>query len=370
MKITFLYDPIHEYQKMLFNMYKVSINWYQQKGFIATYYKSVDNNLNDDYAHNSKIKSKKQNYSINTNKKTDNKINLVFPKWDYIKTSDFWDKLNSIPRLYDNYPFINPDNIHELYDLCLQDKPIDVTRYSKNWKSLEKEFIKYYENNIDLDNKVKSVEVYLTRYGTPSTYIIGVCQNKSLLRIYLRDDQYIDEIAKSIVSGYFSISVDQVEDNPNTTYTWEEKNKIIDYHFINHPYKDLFPNYISTVDVLRIGEVKPKIIEDSNKIYAEIGFPLNCEMKIQNNQIKSGQEYIVNLTKSEKNVLIKLIQNKGEIISYDQIAETLWGQDYCNYFSIKAVNKIVERIKIKLKDHGIRKEIILNKRGLGYVYLG
>lgn len=148
------------------------------------------------------------------------------------------------------------------------------------------------------------------------------------------------------------------------------KNKIIDYHFLSQPYKDIFPNYTSTVDMLRKGEVKPKIIEDSNKIYAEIGFPLNCEMKIQNNQIKCGQEYIVNLTKSEKNVLIKLIQNKGEIISYDQIAETLWGQDYCNYFSIKAVNKIVERIKIKLKDHGIRKEIILNKRGLGYVYLG
>lgn len=210
---------------MLFNMYKVSINWYQQKGFIATYYKSFDNNLNDDYQNNSKIKTKKQNYSIYTNKKADNNINLVFPQWDYIKTSDFWDKLKTIPRLYDNYPFINPDNIHELYDLCVQDKPIDITSYLKRWRSLEKEFIKYYENNIDSDNKVKIVEVYLTRYGTPSTYIIGVGQDKSLLRIYLRDDQYIDEIAKSIVSGYFSISVDQVEDNPNTTYTWEEKTK-------------------------------------------------------------------------------------------------------------------------------------------------
>ena len=361
MKINFIYDPIHEYQKMLFNMYKVSINWYQQKGYLASYY-NEDESVTNTYG------VLGEGFDYISYKEAD--IKLIIPNWDYVKSSAFWKKLSKLPRLYNKYFLTAGDKIPELYELCASDGPIDFSTYIKRWKEVESQFINYYNKYIDLQNKVKNVEIYLTRYGTSLVYNIGLDKDKSILRVYLRQDQDIDKIAKAIVSGYFTIALDPVENNPNTTYTWEEKNKIIDYHFINPPYKNLFPNYIFTVDILRVGEVKPKIIENSNKIYAEIGYPVNCELKIQNNQIKCGQIYIVSLTKSEKNVLIKMINKKGEMISYDQIAEVLWGQDYYNFFSIKAVNKIVERIKIKLKDQGVRKEIILNKRGLGYVYLG
>jgi hypothetical protein len=343
MEITIKYDPTYEYRKLLFNLHKVSINWYQSKGFVAS-------------------------HEIKDNP------HIVIPEWEYLKTHEFWNQLSKIPLIYSHYPYIETTVMNKLFELVEMQDVNDILAVkniiTESWKGVENDFLDFYQKQVDKTNTIKTVELYMTAYGTSSVYSIGFGPDKSKLYIFLRQDQDVSNIARCILSGYFSAAIDQVENNPKTSYTWEEKNRIIDYYFINTKLKDLFPNYKSLVEKLRSDEIKPSLIEQSNKIYAELGFPLNCEIKIQNNQIKYADKYIVSLTKSEKSVLFKLIKSKGEMISYDQIAEVLWGEDYYNFFSLKAVNKIVERIKTKLKNEGIHKEIILNKRGVGYVYLG
>lgn len=104
--------------------------------------------------------------------------------------------------------------------------------------------------------------------------------------------------------------------------------------------------------------------------------------KLSSNDIKEGREYLAKLgfpeenylskidfkafTKQEENLLKKLIDLKGEILSFDDTAMVLWAGDSFDKYSPAAMAKVIENIRRKIKDQGINKELIFTKRGKGY----
>ncbi|MFZ3301142.1 MAG: helix-turn-helix domain-containing protein [Microgenomates group bacterium] len=124
---------------------------------------------------------------------------------------------------------------------------------------------------------------------------------------------------------------------------WHKRNAVIEYLF---------------------GKFKSKQSIELEKISQEylekLGFKQE-EIKINiNNPI---------FTKQEKDVLGVLIRNTGQIVSFDDLADIIWKDKSDQKFSLEAIAKIIQNIRIKIRTLGINKEIIFTKRGSGYLYI-
>lgn len=72
----------------------------------------------------------------------------------------------------------------------------------------------------------------------------------------------------------------------------------------------------------------------------------------------------INLTKNEIKILAELMENKGRIVSRDELMERLWQTD-C-YIDENTLNVNVARLRRKLDDAGLE-GFITTKKGLGYL---
>lgn len=76
----------------------------------------------------------------------------------------------------------------------------------------------------------------------------------------------------------------------------------------------------------------------------------------------------VALTSTEYRLLAYLVQNRGWVLTHDQILNNVWGSDYGPDRS--QVKLYVWYLRQKLEDDPQHPEIIKTKRGLGYTFVG
>jgi len=124
---------------------------------------------------------------------------------------------------------------------------------------------------------------------------------------------------------------------------WHKRNAVIEY---------LFGKFKSKQSIE---------LEKVSKRYLEkLGFKQE-EIKINiNNPI---------FTKQEKDVLGALIRNAGQIVSFDDMADIIWKDNSDQKFSLEAMAKVIQNIRIKIRTSGTNKEVIFTKRGSGYLLL-
>lgn len=89
----------------------------------------------------------------------------------------------------------------------------------------------------------------------------------------------------------------------------------------------------------------------------------NISLDMSEKSVKKGNKAI-ELTGKEYKVFEYLMQNKGKVISKEQILEHLWGFDYLGGSNI--VEVLVKNIRKKISPNDST-SIIQTKRGLGYV---
>ncbi|MDY5436894.1 response regulator transcription factor [Peptostreptococcus porci] len=89
----------------------------------------------------------------------------------------------------------------------------------------------------------------------------------------------------------------------------------------------------------------------------------NISLDMSEKSVKKGNKAI-ELTGKEYEVFEYLMQNKGKVISKEQILEHLWGFDYLGGSNI--VEVLVKNIRKKISPNDST-SIIQTKRGLGYV---
>lgn len=78
--------------------------------------------------------------------------------------------------------------------------------------------------------------------------------------------------------------------------------------------------------------------------------------------LKAGSE--VALTKTEFRLLCELADRAGEVLSRDQLLETVWGYDYLG--DSRLVDAHVSRLRNKIEDHPDEPKLVHTVRGLGY----
>lgn len=81
-------------------------------------------------------------------------------------------------------------------------------------------------------------------------------------------------------------------------------------------------------------------------------------------EVKVGDEEI-NLSPTEYNILVTLIENGRNIVTREQLLKQVWGYDY--YGGLRTVDTHINRLRMKLKRKG---EAISTIRGFGYRFEG
>lgn len=78
---------------------------------------------------------------------------------------------------------------------------------------------------------------------------------------------------------------------------------------------------------------------------------------------KPAKEQEIDLTKSERRLLARLVENRPDVVTRDELMMELWNTDA--YVTDAALTTIISRLRTKLKD-ACGEEVIFTKKGQGY----
>lgn len=119
------------------------------------------------------------------------------------------------------------------------------------------------------------------------------------------------------------------------------------------------------------------IIEDKGKV--RLGIPLlstliEQESKLnkfilrENNLFIGNVDITLKLTKKERIFVSLLLSTKKRVISRDTVAKAIWGKNWEEKFSDWAIDRLVHRVRKKLKSLGIDEKLLKTIKKKGFVF--
>lgn len=283
------------------------------------------------------------NYTLENQDKI---YDFVFEK---LKDFDFFQNLNFyvlpfMPEKFRNRVIYFPKERNDKKLFLKQIKKVE--RLQKEWLEAERIFFKKLKFYFP---KIESVEIYIepSVYGTIGKYHIK--QDRNIL-INPRYDRKLIDIQKLLINAlthYFMF--DPKDSMEALSPIWQEKQKIA-----RQIQESIFPSpkFKSLTEILD-RQFSGKLAEKSIRYLQELGF-----IKL----IKVDKP--TNLTKNESAVFDLLNENKNKIVSFDDIADSIWKENSAEKYSEYAITKQIERLKKKLP-----KNVIHVQRGVGYILI-
>jgi DNA-binding response OmpR family regulator len=73
------------------------------------------------------------------------------------------------------------------------------------------------------------------------------------------------------------------------------------------------------------------------------------------------------LTKNERVIFDLLNQRKNQVVSHEEIAETIWQEKTNEKYSLYAISKTIQRLRKRFRNSGVKTNLIHSQRGHGYI---
>lgn len=221
-----------------------------------------------------------------------------------------------------------------------------LNKLENEWNKIQPEFETKLKKHFP---EIETINVTLSPsfYGSVGWY--GFWDNSKTILIRPRYDRRIIDIQKLVINAlthYFHISK---ENNLNKD-KWllkQKKAKLMQYKILGER------NESKTMHDILDTEFSGKLARESIKYLKELGVIKDSEIKI-----------IEKLTKTQKNIFELLNVNKEKLVSFDEIAKSIWGDNYFDKYSEYAITKHIENLKGK-----ITKNSIHSQRGYGYLLM-
>ncbi len=219
-----------------------------------------------------------------------------------------------------------------------------INKLEVEWNKIQPEFekkLKKYFPEIDTVNIILSPSFY----GSVGWY--GFWDNSKTILIRPRYDRKIVDIQKLIINAithYFFIS----KSNNLEKLEWLKKQKLAEKMQIKILRKD---NNSKTMHKILDSQFSGKLAEESIKYLKELGILKESEINVNSK-----------LTKTEKLIFGLLNSQKGKLVPFDEIAKTIWGENYFDKYSEYAITKHIENLKNKITRNSIH-----SQRGYGYI---
>lgn len=198
---------------------------------------------------------------------------------------------------------------------------------------------------------IGSLEVRLTRYASKVSYYFLERKQSQRLVVHLRDDAGVADLARIIIMALLWPEREVM----NLSLT--RRMAIADYLMSMKPMQDLFGHMAPSLVIQNI----PATLKRASSAYLDmLGVPVTPDLMdilIHNRHVFGEKEW---------SILLKLVESEGELMSYDEIATILWGDG--EFRSFWAINKLVQRIKVKIRKIGVDHARLHVVRGKGCVW--
>lgn len=282
---------------------------------------------------------------------------IHFPELKIYESKDFW-------KLCPYYDFEYMKRFPQKYQRLLKQFsssyiPFKFNKIEKEFRSV---FPTFYKSLSDISpnifQDIKEVIIMPTRFGSVCSEYSSQNKNKNIIKLFAREDATIVEI-------FYMILMERLNKTRHyTEYSWNERMAICEYMMLNTKLNKLFPKFQPTIPDLQ-NPIELKMWKESITYQAKLGINVGEAIIKNKNDIYINGKIAI-FTPIEKRVLINLVDNKKKIVPFDQIANAMWGEDANEKYSLYAISKCIERIRLKMIDHNIAPQIIQTYRSQGY----
>lgn len=293
---------------------------------------------------------------------------VYLPDLKFHTISNFWQVLRK--NQYTTPVKTDPKFIKEIarrlkkYTL-LTDHEIDEMK--SQWQKKEDLFKKYSQNIFpDIYKSIKNIYIRPSLFGTSNNY--SLISKDGNIYVCIRKDSDISRIARMIVlsivhSSYFRGLKNEVEMVRNKSFF--TKQKIGEFLLEKSSLAKIFPD----LKHKKLTSTSSSLLKKSREYLRKLGFPQTRVLTIKKNipYNKTNKKYLTFLTNSQVKVLKLLIQNRGKVVSFDKISETLWKQSVDKKYSLYAITRLISDIREKLRNNQIFTELIHTQRKKGYM---
>ncbi|MDQ3098809.1 MAG: winged helix-turn-helix domain-containing protein [bacterium] len=254
--------------------------------------------------------------------------------------------------------------IEEKFDLYPTEKEIQKVKanFEKIEPKLETALTQIFRNF----HQVKSLSIIPTKFGTGSSYFRETdSEGKHHIGVTCRLDKGYDVIINSIVS--ILIQIEQTYDDKQLN-NWIARKSISDFIMFHTKLKDLLSEDTKLSGVMQfIEEYKGDLAEESAAYLRKLGYPLPGSFSYTENSIHFNKEPLKGLENKEIDILKKLIDKRGEIISFEEVGDVYWGKDSPDKFSLYSIAKIIEKIRKSFRENNIPERCLQTVRKRGYL---
>jgi len=236
---------------------------------------------------------------------------------------------------------------------------VKLDSWEREWERVGAMFWKYLEELVPSAKLHGPIEVRLSRYGTvASSAKLGMIPGEKVV-YYLRSDVALCQLAGMIINKllYF--------DRQSLGVTWTKREALMDFVMTRPVMRKLFPDFEPVYSSLL--RIAPSIRSESENYVRSLGLVLPKQVL----EVKGGKIWVKGkyepkmFGKKEGVILKKLIGRRGDLVSYDELADSIWGEG--EFKSFWALAKLVERLRKTLGVMGIDPARIESVRGQGYL---
>lgn len=238
-------------------------------------------------------------------------------------------------------------------------KKIETGQYQRQWDQINDRFWQELEEFLPASAKMNNnIEVRVSRYGTiASSEKWRVGAKKSVF--YLREDVDISQLAAMIVNHVL------YAEKTSLGITWSKREALMDFIMTRPGMKKLFPKFKPVMS--QLSRVPATIRRESEKYLKSLGIEEGTQelMSSGGKILIKGQIVGRELSKLEKKIFKVMIDHQGELVSYDDLADSVWGEG--EFKTFWAINKLVGRMRQRLERLGIEGKRVESIRGQGYL---
>lgn len=292
---------------------------------------------------------------------------VYFPDLNYQK--EFWANVGKYTQ--NDFTYLFDPKTHALakkliFEAGLLPPNEEVSKIAAEWRKFEAEFFDAFKDvfpTFDV-SKIGSISCTISKFGTQGSFEFQKHKNGTFdFKFTHRIDVKTSGIAEKILSEFIYM------DNPILSLgEWEIRENTVDFVLLKTKIGQIF-NFDFQPTVSSLPELSENEVLASEKYFQKLGFPLQSVFSVNRELLTVNGEPVHNtFTQTEKRILLHLIQNKNKLISYDEVGNLFWGEEESlEKFSLVSIAKIMEKIRRKIREHGIYQEMIYTIRSQGYV---
>ena len=285
---------------------------------------------------------------------------IYFPNLGYSK--EFWKAINvnSNNDLSASYSQKAIDEVkNSLKKYKNENFETKIIKIKLDWYKMEKDFFGDIDKFLNFGKalaKVEKINVLITPFGTRGSFNPPRVGNKFNLNVTSRVDFPAGNIAFGILQNLFII--DSWIGGEIASEKYIKRMAAMTFLMKSTIFSKYYPDF---TDITKTKfTVDRDLLSQSNKYLVELGL-INKNVSII--------EKLNNLTTQEEKVLKVLNNNRGNYVTFDEIADVLWGNDMDDKFSLLVMSKVMENLRRKIREIGVNKEVIFTKRGKGYMII-